>query len=136
MNPRHLTVWLKNATSPEQLLQLVQQHAADLNHIHLSAAYTQAAWLYRHGTAATQQQAPETGQQLLLSDLHQLAVHLQQQCGARELANIIHSSSKLRSPATAQLLLPLFLQASNLQQAKPQAMSSTWCGLLQTCTCS
>ena len=62
--------------------------------------------------------------QQLLSELHELAVRLQQQCGARELANIIHSCSKLSSPDTAKLLLPVFLQTSTLQHAKPQEVSN------------
>ena len=43
VDPPLLTAWIKAASSPQQLLQLVQQHAADINPIHLSAAYTQAA---------------------------------------------------------------------------------------------
>jgi hypothetical protein len=124
VDPRHLTVELKAATSPEQLLQLVQQHAADLNPIHLSAAYTQAAWVYRHGEAGTQQRAAAMLKQQLLSELHQLAVRLRQQCGARQLANIMWASGKLSSSATVKLLLPLLFQASNLQQAEPQAVSN------------
>jgi hypothetical protein len=120
-----LTAWLKAATSPEQLLQLVQQHAADLNHIHLSAAYTQAVSVCGQGGATAQHQAAATVQQKLLSELHQLAVQLQQQCGARALANIIWSCGKLSRPATAQLLMPLFLQAGTLQHAVPQDVSNT-----------
>ena len=123
VDPRHLTVDLKAATSQEQLLQLVQQHAGDFNHIHLSAAYTQAVGLGKHGATAPQRTAVIVQQQLL-SELHQLSVRLQQQCGARELANIIWSCGHLSSPATAKLLLPHFLQASNLQQAVPQEVSN------------
>jgi hypothetical protein len=119
-----LTAWLKAATSPEQLLRLVQQHAAALNHIHLGAAYTQAVKVCGCRGAAAQQQGTATVQQQLLSEMHQLAVQLQQQCDARGLANIIWSCGKLSSPVTAQLLLPLFLHTSTLQQAKPQEVAN------------
>jgi hypothetical protein len=85
--------------------------------------------------AATEQQAPTiaaaeaaaavTVQQQLLSVLNKLAERLQQQCGDRELANIIWSCSKLNIPATAQLLLPHFLHAGTLQQAKPEEVAKT-----------
>ena len=124
VDPPLLTAWLKAATSPEKLLQLLQQHAADFNHIHLSAAYTQAVRVCRQGAAGAQQQLSAAVQQELLSELHQSSVRLQQQCGARQLSNIIWSCGKLHSPATAKLLLPRFLQASSLQQADPQAVSN------------
>ena len=124
VDPRHLTVGLKAATSPEQLLQLVQQHAADFNHIHLSAAYTQAVGLCQHGAAAIQQPAASTMQQLLLSELHQVSVRLQQQCGARELSNVIWACGRLSSPATVQQLLPVFLQACSVRQPVPQDVAN------------
>ena len=151
---RLLTQQLTAATSPEQLLQLLQQNEVCLDHIHISAAYTRAGKVCGRGAgAAAQQQASaaaavaaaaavgvaeqqastiaaaeasagggEAVQQQLLSVLHKLAERLQQQCSAWGLANIIWSCSKLSSPATAQLLLPQFLQASRLQQATPQGV--------------
>jgi hypothetical protein len=98
----------------------VQQYGADFDHINLGAAYTHAAKLCRHGVAPQQQPAAV---QQLLSELHQLAVRLQQQGEARQLANIIHSCSKLSSRDTAKLLLPVFLQASILQQAESRSVS-------------
>jgi hypothetical protein len=143
---RLLTQQLTAATSPEQLLQLLQQSEVCLDHIHLSAAYTRAVKVCGRGAgAAAQQQASaaaavaaaaavgvaeqqastiaaaeasagggEAVQQQLLSVLHKLAERLQQQCSAWGLANIIWSCSKLSSPATAQLLLPQFLQATGV----------------------
>ena len=125
VSPRQLTAWLKAATCPAQLLQRVQQHAEDLNHIHLSAAYTQAVEVCRHGAASAQKESAATAQQQLLSELHQASVQLQQQCGARELANVIWSCGRLSSPARAKLLLPLFSKTSTLQLAKPQEVSNS-----------
>jgi hypothetical protein len=62
--------------------------------------------------------------QQLLSQLHQLATRLQQQCRARELANIIWACGRLPDIQTYELLLPVFLQPGNLQQADPQAVSN------------
>ena len=120
LSPQRLTAQLQAANSPEQLLQLVQQHGGDFDHIHVSAAYTRAVKVCRQGVAP--QHRPAAAQQLL-SLLHQLAAQQQQQCGARQLANIIWSCGHLRCRDTAMLLLPVFLQAHNLQQAKPQHLS-------------
>lgn len=49
ISPQLLTVMLKQARTPEQLAQLVQRHAGDLNHIHLSAAFTRAKALRADG---------------------------------------------------------------------------------------
>ena len=121
LSPQALTRRLQDCKSPEQLLQEVQRHAASLNHIHVSAAYTRAVKLCRNGVHPSQQ--PATVQQLL-SQLHQLATQLQQQCGARELANIIWACGRLRDGDTFTVLLPVFLQASKLQQADPQNVSN------------
>jgi hypothetical protein len=112
---------IKATRSPQQLLLLVHQHAANFTHVNLSAAYTHAARLCQQGVP--QQQQPAAVQQLL-SELHHLAVQLQQQCVARQLANITWSCGKLCCPDTAKLLLPLFLRASTLQQAEPQNVSN------------
>jgi hypothetical protein len=117
LDPRALTARLKEAQTPEQLLQLVQQHAEDLNHIHLGAAFTRAKALRTEGVPL--QQLSE-----LLSQLRQLAQRLQQQCGARGLSNIIWSCSALNSRDTAAELLPVFLQSSKLHDAAPQAVSN------------
>jgi hypothetical protein len=112
-----LNTKLTQANTPWQLAQLLQQHADALDHIHLSAAFTRAKALADQGGAP--QQLAE-----LLPQLHQLAQRLQQQCGARELANIIWSAAYLGSRETAAELLPVFLQSSKLQQAAPQAVSN------------
>jgi hypothetical protein len=102
-------------------LQLVQQHAARFNHIHLSAAYTQAVVVCRNNVAPQKQPAVV---QELLCELHSLAEQLQQECGARELANIIWSCGRLSSADTASMLLPVFLQDRNLRRAQPQEVSN------------
>jgi hypothetical protein len=112
---------IKATRTHQQLLLVVQQHAADFDRINLGAACTHASKLCREGVAQQQQPAAV---QILLSEMHQLAVRLQQHCEARGLANIIHSCSKLCMPDTAKLMVPLFLQASALQQAKPQDVSN------------
>jgi hypothetical protein len=117
ISPQVLTSLLKAAATPEQLLQLVQRHAGDLNHIHLAAAFTRAKALRTEGVPP--QQLSE-----LLSQLRQLAQRMQQQCGATELANIIWSCSTLSSRDTAAELLPVFLQSDKLQDAKPQEVSN------------
>jgi hypothetical protein len=89
-----------------------------MDHIHLSAAYTCAKRL------TTQQQPEAAVLQQLLQFLHQSAVRLQQQCGARELANIIWSCAYLNRADTVQLLLPGLLQDSKLQQANPQEVAN------------
>jgi hypothetical protein len=116
-----LTAWLKSASSADKLLQLLQQHAVEMNHIHISAAYTQAVTLC-HNSVLPQLQ-PAAVQQLL-SQLHQLVGQLQQQCRARELANIIWSCGRLRRADTAAVLLPVFLLYSNLQQAEAQHVAN------------
>jgi hypothetical protein len=109
--------------APEQLLALLQQHSADLDHIHLSAAFTHARKrLCRTGVLPEQQPAAV---QQLLRHLHQLAERLQQQCGARELANIILACGHMHMAHTMQLLLPVIVQDSVLQQANPQDVSNT-----------
>jgi hypothetical protein len=35
---KQLTQNIQSAQTPQQLLSLLQQHAADLNHVHISAA--------------------------------------------------------------------------------------------------
>jgi hypothetical protein len=70
------------------------------------------------------EQQPAAVQQLL-QHLHQLAEQLQQQCGARSLANIMSACGHLSMAQTVQLLLPVFLQDSKLQQANPQEVSNT-----------
>ena len=118
---KRCTEAIKATRTPQQLLLVVQQHAADFDCINLGAACTHAPKLCREGLAQQQQPAAV---QILLSELHQLAVRLQQHCEARQLANIIHSCSKLCMPDTAKLMVPLFLQASALQHAKPQEVSN------------
>jgi hypothetical protein len=116
-----LTAWLKSASTVDRLLQLVQQHAAELNLIHISAAYTQAVTLCRNSVLPQQQPAAV---QQLFSQLHQLAGKLQQQCRARELANIIWACGRLRCADAAAVLLPVFLQDSNLQQAEARHVAN------------
>jgi hypothetical protein len=93
-----------------------------MNHISLSAAYSKASRLCHNHVLPEQQ--PEEVQQLL-QVLHQLAEQLQQQCGPRELANIIYSCSRLRNALTAKQLLTELLQDGKLQQANPQDVSGT-----------
>mgnify|MGYP001807604013 CR=1 FL=1 len=112
---------LQDAQSPEELLQLVQHHRADFDHIHVSAAYIRAVKICRNGVHPSQQPAAV---QQLLSQLHQLATQLQQQCGPRELANIMWACGRLHDAGTFIGLLPVFLQPSKLQQAKPQEVSN------------
>jgi hypothetical protein len=114
---KQLTQDINAAKAPQQLLTLLQQH--DLNHIHISAAYICAEKQCR-GV-----QSQSAAMQQLLRHLHQLAETQQQQCGARQLANIMWSCGRLRYPATVQLLLPELLQSSKLQLAEPQAVSNT-----------
>jgi hypothetical protein len=118
-----LTNRTKGTVTPGQLLALLQQHSADFDHINVSAAFTHAKKLCRTGVPPEQQPAAV---QQLLQHLHQLAEQLQQQqCGARELANIMSSCGHLRLKSSVELLLPEFLQDSKLQQAQPQAVSNT-----------
>jgi hypothetical protein len=118
---KQLTSLLKSACGPEQLLQLVQQHAAHFDHIHLSAAYTQTVVVCRKNVAPQKQ--PVAVQELLCK-LHELAEQMQQQCEARQLANIIWSCGRLSNAHTASGLLPVFLQDRNLQHAQPQGVSN------------
>jgi hypothetical protein len=92
--------------------------------VNLSAAYTHAARLCQQGVAP--QQPPPAVQQLL-SELHELALRLQHQCVARQLANIMWSCGKMCCSDTAKLLLPLFHQDSTLQHADPQGVSNVLC---------
>jgi hypothetical protein len=119
---KRLTQDIQAAKAPQKLLSLLQQHAADLNHIHISAAFTSAVKLCSRGVESEQQSA---ALQQLLRHLHQLAEQQQQQCDARGLANIMWSCGRLRYPATVQLLLPELLQSGKLQQANPQDVSNT-----------
>jgi hypothetical protein len=113
---------LQKAHTAEELLAVVQRNAAELGPVNISAAYTCAVKLCRNGVPPQQQPAAV---QQLLQHLHQLAEQQRQQCGARQLANIIWSCGRLQDPAAVQLLLPELLQARKLQQALPQEVSST-----------
>jgi hypothetical protein len=117
--PQVLTTILKDAYSPE-LLQLLQRHAASLDHIHLTAAYAKAVKLCRNGVQLKRQ--PAAVQQLLLQ-LRQLVAQLQQQCGVRALATIMWACGRLCDVDTYTMLLPVFLRPSSLQQANPQDIS-------------
>jgi hypothetical protein len=121
LHPQQLTAAIKAVHSPEQLLQLLQQHTAKLNSIHLSAAYTHAVKLCKTGVPLRQQPAAV---QQLLQVLHGLAEQQQVQCEARQLANIIWSCGRLSLPNTAELLLPVFVLDSNLQQATTQSLAN------------
>jgi hypothetical protein len=118
-----LTTWIKQTYMPQQLLELLQQHSASIDHINVSAAFIRARKrLCRTGVLPEQQPAAV---QQLLQHLHQLAEEQQQQFSARSLANIMSACGHMRMKSTVQLLLPDFLQDSKLQQAKPQEVSST-----------
>jgi hypothetical protein len=114
---------IQAAQTPQLLLHLLQQHAADLDHINISAACTSTVQLCSSRGVPPQQQS--AAMQQLLRHLHQLAETQQQQCGARQLANIMWSCGRLRCPATVQLLLPELLQSGKLQLAEPQEVSNT-----------
>jgi hypothetical protein len=119
---KQLTKLLQSQQTPEQLLALLQQHSVDLDHIHLSAAFSHARKrLCRTGVLPGQQPAAV---QQLLQHLHQLPERLQQQCDARSLANIVSACGHLRMKSTVQLLPPEFLQDSKMQQTNPQAVSN------------
>lgn len=107
---------IKETETPQQLLALLHQHAANMNPITVNAAFVQAKRLC---TGVLPEQQPAAAQQLL-QHLHQLAKRQKQQCGASQLANIMWASAKLGLTPTVQLLLPVFLQ-----QANPQAVSNT-----------
>jgi hypothetical protein len=62
--------------------------------------------------------------QQLLSQLRQLATQLPQECGARQLANIIWACGCLRDVDTYTLLLHVFSQPNKLQEAEPQHVSN------------
>jgi hypothetical protein len=116
-----LTRRLQDAKSPEELLQLVQHHRADFDHIHVSAAYTRAVKICRNEGHPSQQPAAV---QQLLSQLRQLATQLQQQCDVRGLANIMWACGRLRDVDNFTGLLPVFLHARKLQQANTQNVSN------------
>jgi hypothetical protein len=119
----HLTHDISQTQTSQQLLELLQQHAAGIDHINLSAAFMRARKrLCANGVPPEQQ--PAAAQQLL-QHLHQLAEQLQQHCSARSLANIMSACGHLRMAHTVELLLPDFLQDSKLQQANPQEVSNT-----------
>ena len=119
--PPVLTRRLQDAKGLEQLLQLVQHHAPDFDHIHVSTAYIGAAKLRRNAVQPTQQPAAV---QQLLSQLRQLATQLQQQCDVRGLANIMWACGRLGDNDTFTGLLPVFLQPRKLQQANTQSVSN------------
>jgi tetratricopeptide (TPR) repeat protein len=112
---------IKAAGTPEQLLQVVQQHAANLNDINLTAAFTTAVQLCHKHTQSPSQPAAV---QRLLTQLQQLVQRLQENCGTRALSNIIWSCERLGSRDTGAQLLPVFLQSSKLQQANAQDISN------------
>jgi hypothetical protein len=112
---------IKATRSPEQLLQFVQQHAAQFTHVNLSAAYTHAVKLCPQGVPPQQQPAAV---QQLLPVLHRLAEQLQGKCVARQLANIVWSCGHLGTADTAAMLLPVFLHDSILHHPEPQHVSN------------
>jgi len=70
--------------------------------------------------------------QQLLQWMEQLAEQVQQQCTARELANISWSCGYLSRPGVVSLLLPRLLQPRVLQQAEAQALSNTLLGVAKS----
>lgn len=110
---KEVTRAIRAATEPQQLLRLVQQHSADLSHIHVSAVFTAARRMCAQD--GSMQQAP--GMQQLLRQLPALAEGVKQQCRGRELGDIMLASARLQLPNVVMALLPALLQQGVLQGA-------------------
>lgn len=106
--------------TPEQLLQIVQQRASQMDRYNVTAAFSRA------GKLCGQQggMMHDVAVQQLRSRLAQLAEGAQDQLGHRPLANIIHACAGLQLPAVATRLLPLLLQPDKLAAAEPQHISN------------
>uniref|UniRef100_A0A383V8C0 FAST kinase leucine-rich domain-containing protein n=1 Tax=Tetradesmus obliquus TaxID=3088 RepID=A0A383V8C0_TETOB len=87
VNPRHLTVDIKQATTVRQLQQLVQRHGSSMDHIHLAATVnTLGNWQQRGKLSSSKQQV-----QQLLAGIEQLP-RLQQllvQCRCWQLSQLV-----------------------------------------------
>jgi hypothetical protein len=118
---KEVTRAIKAATEPEQLLQLVQQHRGDLDHIHVSAVFHATRRMCRQDGSMLQ--AP--GMQQLLRQLPSIAEGVKQQYRGRELGDIMHASAFLQMPGVVMALLPALLQDDVLQGA--DAISITRC---------
>lgn len=91
---KDITRAIRAATEPEQLLHLIQQHRADLSHIHVSAVFTAARRMCdKDGTTL---QAP--GMQQLLQQLPALAEGVKNLCRGRELGDIMGACRALQLP--------------------------------------
>jgi hypothetical protein len=125
-HPSEITHQIKLLASPAQLLQLLQQHPDALNHIHVSALYTQLRSICNRQPA--QLHAEET--QLLLQALQQQLRRVQQNCSGRELSNIIWTSGSLGQAAVTEVLLSILLQ-HHLQDTSSKGVVLTLLGLEQ-----
>jgi hypothetical protein len=121
LHARQLTAHVNSAPSPAELQRLLQDHAADIDHIHASAAFVALKRLCQ----ADRRLVPQQQTQRALQHLEQqvLTPQLVAQCGARELANIIHASAHLSAASVIASLLPVFM--GQLQEAEPQAIANT-----------
>jgi hypothetical protein len=121
MPPQHLTVLIRDSQTLQQLMGLVRQHGGSMNSIHVAAAFKRLKGL------AEAHQQPSLQQSVmrdLMQQLEQLVVQQQRNLGERELSNIIWASAYLNAPTVINVLLPVFLQPRNLQQASPQGISN------------
>lgn len=99
IDPPLLTYLIKGTTTPQQLQQLVQQHGAVMNHIHIAAAMTQLGQ-WKTGSGSNGGHDQSAGQ--LLGQLERLLQpQILQQCGCRELSNMVWTLSILQYTHTA-----------------------------------
>jgi hypothetical protein len=115
---------LKHAETPQQLLQLLQQHKLQqqggvLDAIHIATAYHRIGEMCQADGAGTAAAARE-----LLQHLDQLLLFVQGQLKAWGLANIIWACAYTKHAALSVQLLPVFLQPEVLSDANSQSVAN------------
>eukprot|EP00775_Hariotina_reticulata_P001968 gene1967-biopygen3470 len=116
-DPAQLTVFIKQTKSPQQLQELVRDHQANMNFIHLSAAFSHLAKMQ---VAAADRPAVRQ----LLGQLEHLLLPQLDQCGLRALSNTAWSCSTLQHTDTAlfsSCMARFMQQVDHVDQ--PQAIS-------------
>eukprot|EP00775_Hariotina_reticulata_P001164 gene1164-biopygen2360 len=118
LHPAELTKLIMQTNRPQQLLELVAQHQANMDYKHMSAALS---CLAKMQVAA----ADRAAVQQLLVLLEQLLLPLLNQCGLRALSNTAWACSKLQHTNTAlfsSCVARYMQQAEHVDQ--PQSVSN------------
>ena len=107
IDPRHMTQWIKNTRSVEELLALHEAHYGSLNDIHISAAWTTLSRHLATNARASKSRAGYTRYRPIPASMYATLLPLMRQTAAmalagdltgRELANVMYGVARSRLP--------------------------------------